>query len=361
LQRLLDLKLGKLEAAVLLLQARSGTINRAAGRLHAAERMDLRLESGLAAVYLLPELKSFWTTKRCAMDCKSIGTRPGIEEKIRILHLMESLGIDSVNIGLPGAGPRAAEHVEALARRNRRQSNEDPAKLRGTTVENDIRPIAEIHSESGLPSKRRHFSAPVRFDGLVEDDPCNGIFGHVITADCGLPANSRRSGRSLQVIDGPVFHQPSNRTGAEKCRRFDGNPDSLWKSLQSNECHFHVVPEVADLHSIGGISAPGLPRAPPRAAGPRQADISPNRCRPIPSDARCGFFLRCRGRVPMDFAIHRGNVSSSKRILVPAGINGARPDPIVNPFFCCMSLPAAPVEFNRSRLRQKLLQLQVLP
>ena len=41
---------------------------------------------------------------------------PTIEEKIEILHLMEALGIDSVNIGLPGAGPRAAEHVEALAR-----------------------------------------------------------------------------------------------------------------------------------------------------------------------------------------------------------------------------------------------------
>ena len=41
---------------------------------------------------------------------------PSIEEKIEILHLMESLGIHSANIGLPGAGPRAAEHVEALAR-----------------------------------------------------------------------------------------------------------------------------------------------------------------------------------------------------------------------------------------------------
>src|ERR1700747_1960741 len=41
---------------------------------------------------------------------------PGIAEKIEILHLMESLGIDSLNIGLPGAGPRASEHTEALAR-----------------------------------------------------------------------------------------------------------------------------------------------------------------------------------------------------------------------------------------------------
>src|SRR5712675_1404900 len=41
---------------------------------------------------------------------------PTIEEKIEILHLMESLGIDSVNIGLPGAGPRAFGHTEVLAR-----------------------------------------------------------------------------------------------------------------------------------------------------------------------------------------------------------------------------------------------------
>ena len=31
---------------------------------------------------------------------------PHIEEKIKILHLMEDLGIDFADIGLPGAGPR---------------------------------------------------------------------------------------------------------------------------------------------------------------------------------------------------------------------------------------------------------------
>src|SRR5262244_2730388 len=41
---------------------------------------------------------------------------PSIEEKIEILHLMESLGIDTVNIGLPGAGPRAYADTMALAR-----------------------------------------------------------------------------------------------------------------------------------------------------------------------------------------------------------------------------------------------------
>src|SRR5579871_2191944 len=68
---------------------------------------------------------------------------PTIGEKIEILHLMESLGIESLNIGLPGAGPRAAEHTEALAREiaNNRLKIRPNAAAR--TVEADIRPIAE--------------------------------------------------------------------------------------------------------------------------------------------------------------------------------------------------------------------------
>ena len=41
---------------------------------------------------------------------------PSIDEKIEILRLMESLGIETANIGLPGAGPRAYADAEALAR-----------------------------------------------------------------------------------------------------------------------------------------------------------------------------------------------------------------------------------------------------
>ena len=41
---------------------------------------------------------------------------PPIGKKIEILHLMESLGINSLNLGLPGAGPRAVADVERLAR-----------------------------------------------------------------------------------------------------------------------------------------------------------------------------------------------------------------------------------------------------
>src|SRR5215210_1337796 len=41
---------------------------------------------------------------------------PPIEKKIEILHLMDSLGIDSADIGLPGAGPRAVADVTRLAK-----------------------------------------------------------------------------------------------------------------------------------------------------------------------------------------------------------------------------------------------------
>jgi len=37
-------------------------------------------------------------------------------EKLEILHLMEALGINSLDLGRPGAGARAVEAVTALAR-----------------------------------------------------------------------------------------------------------------------------------------------------------------------------------------------------------------------------------------------------
>ncbi len=56
---------------------------------------------------------------------------PGIPEKIKILHLMEALGIESANIGLPGAGPRAYEHTRSARTRNCDESHAHQAELRG--------------------------------------------------------------------------------------------------------------------------------------------------------------------------------------------------------------------------------------
>src|SRR6202023_4079891 len=76
---------------------------------------------------------------------------PSIQEKIAILHLMETLGINSLDLGLPGAGPRAVEHVEALAREIVAHKLKITAYCAARTVENDILPIAEIVQKTGLP------------------------------------------------------------------------------------------------------------------------------------------------------------------------------------------------------------------
>jgi len=94
---------------------------------------------------------------------------PAIEEKIEILHLMESLGIDAVNIGLPGAGPRAFAHTEALAREIATQRMKIKPNCAARTHENDIRPIAEISQRVGIAIEAATFlgSSPIR--RLVED------------------------------------------------------------------------------------------------------------------------------------------------------------------------------------------------
>ena len=94
---------------------------------------------------------------------------PTINEKIEILHLMESLGIEQVNIGLPGAGPRAMEHVEALAREIANNRMKIRPNCAARTVEADIRPIVEISQRVGIAIEAATFlgSSPIR--RLVED------------------------------------------------------------------------------------------------------------------------------------------------------------------------------------------------
>jgi 2-isopropylmalate synthase len=94
---------------------------------------------------------------------------PSIEEKIEILHLMEDLGIDSVNIGLPGAGPRAVADTEALAREIATQRMKIKPNCAARTVEADILPIVEISQRVGIALEAATFlgSSPIR--RLVED------------------------------------------------------------------------------------------------------------------------------------------------------------------------------------------------
>jgi isopropylmalate/homocitrate/citramalate synthase len=94
---------------------------------------------------------------------------PSIGEKIEILHLMEDLGIDTVNIGLPGAGPRAVADTEALAREIVNSRMKIRPNCAARTHKNDIKPIIEISQRVGIAIEAATFlgSSPIR--RLVED------------------------------------------------------------------------------------------------------------------------------------------------------------------------------------------------
>ncbi len=89
---------------------------------------------------------------------------PGIGEKIEVLHLMEALGINSLDLGLPGAGPRAYNDVERLAREIVSAKLKIKGNCAARTVQNDIRPVAEITQKTGLPIEVATFigSSPIR-------------------------------------------------------------------------------------------------------------------------------------------------------------------------------------------------------
>ena len=89
---------------------------------------------------------------------------PTIDEKLRILHLIDKLGIDTANIGLPGAGPHVVTDVERLAREIAGQRLHVKANCAARTVIADIRPVVEIAQRAGLPIECCTFigSSPIR-------------------------------------------------------------------------------------------------------------------------------------------------------------------------------------------------------
>ena len=89
---------------------------------------------------------------------------PNIDQKIRILHLIDGLGIDSADIGLPGAGPQVAEDVERLVREIASAGLLVKPNCAARTHVNDIRPIAEISQRTGMPIECCAFigSSPIR-------------------------------------------------------------------------------------------------------------------------------------------------------------------------------------------------------
>jgi 2-isopropylmalate synthase len=89
---------------------------------------------------------------------------PSIDDKIRILHLMEDLGIEHANLGLPGSSQRAFDDVLTLCKEVARCKMTISVACAGRTVAADIAPIVEISQRTGLRVEVCAFigSSPIR-------------------------------------------------------------------------------------------------------------------------------------------------------------------------------------------------------
>ncbi|MEZ5979952.1 MAG: LeuA family protein [Planctomycetota bacterium] len=87
---------------------------------------------------------------------------PDLDDKIRLLHLMDRIGITTADVGLPGAGARAREHIDRLVA--------ETAKLRlfpnvaCRTVVSDIEPVVDLVERTGVAPTVYTFigSSPIR-------------------------------------------------------------------------------------------------------------------------------------------------------------------------------------------------------
>jgi 2-isopropylmalate synthase len=88
-------------------------------------------------------------TLRDGLQSPSV-SEPPVERKIELLHLMDEVGIDTADIGLPGAGGTHAEGVYAIAREIVERKLKIRPNCAARTHRNDIRPIAEISQRVGI-------------------------------------------------------------------------------------------------------------------------------------------------------------------------------------------------------------------
>src|SRR5262250_1171658 len=98
------------------------------------------------------------TNKRVLLDDETLRdglqsptvSDPPIQDKIHLVHLMEDLGIQMLDIGLPGAGPRAYADSLALAQEIARSRLTIRPNCAARTTIQDIDPILEIADKTGV-------------------------------------------------------------------------------------------------------------------------------------------------------------------------------------------------------------------
>jgi 2-isopropylmalate synthase len=102
-------------------------------------------------------------TMRDGLQSPSV-TDPRVEDKLKLIHLLDEVGVDYADIGLPGAGRRASEDVLAIGREIRDARLKIRPACAARTHIHDIRPIVELSQTLGMPIEVMAFigSSPIR-------------------------------------------------------------------------------------------------------------------------------------------------------------------------------------------------------
>lgn len=89
---------------------------------------------------------------------------PSIEEKLQLIHLMEKLGIDAADIGLPGSTRRAFDDVLRMCQEIVSSKLKIRPAAAGRTVVGDIVPMVEVSQKAGIALEVYTFigSSPIR-------------------------------------------------------------------------------------------------------------------------------------------------------------------------------------------------------
>jgi 2-isopropylmalate synthase len=102
-------------------------------------------------------------TLRDGLQSPSVKT-PTIDEKLEILHGLAEIGIDALDLGLPGAGAHVQRDVLRLAQEIVSAKLPLAPNCAARTLEADIRPIVEIAQKAGIAIEAACFlgSSPIR-------------------------------------------------------------------------------------------------------------------------------------------------------------------------------------------------------
>jgi 2-isopropylmalate synthase len=102
-------------------------------------------------------------TLRDGLQSPSV-TDPPAETKVRLLHLMDALSIETACVGLPGAGERQRADAERLCREIADKKLAIRPNCAGRTLVRDIEPMIDLSQTTGVPVEVCVFigSSPIR-------------------------------------------------------------------------------------------------------------------------------------------------------------------------------------------------------